>query len=233
MTAEVSEMPPGLSRADIRERLTVGRPARTDRGDAVTAARLMREGNLQTLDVARFTPGTTSGIPYDAPAARVPAAVLVPLVEHAGGFSVLFTQRNAALKAHAGQISFPGGRVEADDADAVAAALRESREEIGLVAESVEVLGRLDPYVTVTGFEITPIVGAVRPPLDLVPDPVEVDDIFEVPLAFFLDPANHQRHSRVTGGITRAYYAMPYGERYIWGATAGMLLNLYEVLAAR
>jgi 8-oxo-dGTP pyrophosphatase MutT (NUDIX family) len=110
--------------------------------------------------------------------------------------------------------------------------LREATEEIGLPGAQVDILGRLDPYLTVSGYEVMPIVGAVTPPLALQRDPTEVADIFEVPLAFFLDPANHQRHTRDAGGVTRAYYAMPYGDRYIWGATAGMLINLYEVLTA-
>jgi 8-oxo-dGTP pyrophosphatase MutT (NUDIX family) len=164
---------------------------------------------------------------------RIPAAVLVPLVTRADGFTVILTQRTSDLKAHAGQISFPGGRMEPSDANAESAALREACEEIGLPSSHVEILGRLDPYRTVTGFDVTPVVGAISPPLALKPDPTEVADIFEVPFAFFLDAANHQRHTRtVAGGVTRAYYAMPYGDRYIWGATAGMLLNLYEVLTA-
>ncbi|MSO72862.1 MAG: CoA pyrophosphatase [Rhodospirillaceae bacterium] len=164
----------------------------------------------------------------------IPAAVLIPLIEHGWGFSVLFTQRTADLKTHAGQISFPGGRLESSDTDANAAALRETVEEIGLAASQIEILGQLDPYMTVTGYEITPVVGAVTPPLDLKPDPLEVAEIFEVPLAFLLDPVNHQRHSRVVAeGVRRAYYALPYGDRYIWGATAGMLVNLYEVLTVR
>ena len=123
--------------------------------------------------------------------------------------------------------------MEPEDRDAVAGALRETAEEIGLDASHVEILGRLDSYMTVTGYEVTPVVGAVTPPFELKADPKEVADIFEVPLAFFLDPANHQRHSRtINPGVVRAYYAIPYGDRYIWGATAGMLVNLYEVLTS-
>ena len=228
-----SAMSGALTRAEIRARLAAGRPSAEGRGDLATAARLAAAHDIRPLEPERYSAAGMSGPPRPASETRVPAAVLVPLIEHAQGFTVLFTQRTAALKAHAGQISFPGGRLEPEDTDAVAAALRESREEIGLAADKVEILGRLDSYVTVTGFEVTPVVGAVRPPLTVTPDPVEVAEIFEVPLSFFLDPANHQRHSRTAGGVVRAYYAMPYGERYIWGATAGMLLNLYDVLTAR
>lgn len=219
-----------LSRARIRLLLADRRPRA--RGDAVTAARLAGSDKVTPLPPERYAAaGMTS--PPRAPAdARRPAAVLVPLVERSAGFTVLFTQRTAELKSHAGQVSFPGGRLEPEDPDPIAAALRESREEIGLAADRVEVLGRLDPYVTVTGYEVTPVVGAISPPIDLRPDPAEVADIFEVPLSFFLDPSNHHLHSRTVDGIARPYYAMPYGDRYIWGATAGMLLNLYDVLTA-
>jgi 8-oxo-dGTP pyrophosphatase MutT (NUDIX family) len=160
------------------------------------------------------------------------AAVLVPLVDRAEGLTVLLTQRTEHLNAHAGQISFPGGRVEDSDADAVAAALRETEEELGLPPSHVEVIGQLDLYVTRTGYSVTPVVGFVNPPFTLNPDPFEVAEAFEVPLAFLIDPANHQRHSRVLRGAERWFYAMPYGKRYIWGATAGMIVNLSEVLGA-
>jgi 8-oxo-dGTP pyrophosphatase MutT (NUDIX family) len=160
------------------------------------------------------------------------AAVLVPLVDRAAGLTVLLTQRTEHLNAHAGQISFPGGRVEDSDADAVAAALRETEEELGLHPSHVEVIGELDLYVTRTGYAVTPVVGFVSPPFSLNPDPFEVADAFEVPLDFLVDPANHQRHSRIYRGAERWFYAMPYGERYIWGATAGMIVNLSEVLGA-
>jgi 8-oxo-dGTP pyrophosphatase MutT (NUDIX family) len=206
-------------------------------GDVATAMRLMAEGELQAFASEGFGPVPSSGIPYDRAAGApgvtikpIAAAVLVPLVEYDDGYKVLLTQRTADLKKHAGQIAFPGGRMEPEDADAVACALRETREETGLDSTGVEILGQLSPYLTITGYEVTPVVGAVRPPLQLTPDPVEVASIFEVPLAFLLDAANHQRVSREHNGLKRAYYAMPYRDRYIWGATAGMLVNLYHAL---
>jgi len=158
------------------------------------------------------------------------AAVLVPLVNRPEGLQVLLTQRSAELPDHAGQISFPGGRVEPADASHAAAALREAAEEIGLPPAQVTLLGQLAEYETVTGFRVTPVVGWVEPPLALKPDPVEVAAIFEVPLAFLLDPANQQRHFRMLGTIRRDFWAIPYGERYIWGATAAMLLILDRTL---
>ncbi len=157
------------------------------------------------------------------------AAVLVPLVDRAEGMTVLLTRRTDHLHDHAGQVSFPGGRVEGGET-AVEAALRETEEETGIPRSRVEVVGRLDDYVTRTGFLVTPVVGILDPPFPVRPDPFEVADVFEVPLAFVLDPANHQRRSRVWAGAERFFYVLPYEDRYIWGATAGMLINLYEVL---
>src|SRR5882672_707112 len=159
-----------------------------------------------------------------------PAAVLVPVVRREGGLTVLLTRRTAHLNDHAGQISFPGGRAEPGDAGPAQTALREAAEEIGLEAARVEVLGELHPYVTVTGYRVTPVVGLVTPPLELRPDDFEVAEVFEVPLQFLLDPANHQRNSVVHEGRTRHYYAIPYRQYYIWGATAGMLMNLDSFL---
>ncbi len=161
-----------------------------------------------------------------------PAAVLIPLIVRPAGLSVLLTQRTAHLHDHAGQISFPGGRIEASDRDEVAAALRETEEEVGLDRRHVEIVGRLDTYRTRTAYEVTPVVGLVTPPFDLAPDAFEVADIFEVPLAFVLDPANRARQSRVFEGTERHFWAVSYESRYIWGATVGMLVNLAEVLAA-
>ena len=159
-----------------------------------------------------------------------PAAVLVPLVDHPHGMTVLLTLRTAHLSAHAGQIAFPGGRIEPEDADAVAAALRETEEEVGLAREHIAVIGRLDTYVTGTGFEVTPIVGIVTPPFALAIDPTEVAEVFEVPLAFVLDTQNHRRFTRDYEARTRTFFVLPYEDRNIWGATAGMLVNLAEVL---
>lgn len=165
-------------------------------------------------------------------ATPVPAAVLVPLVERHHEVRVLLTQRTAHLNDHAGQISFPGGRVDEGDTDRADTALREALEETGLPRERVEILGVLPDYDIMTGFRVTPVVGWVTPPFDLRPDPFEVADVFEVPLAFFLDPANHRRHSRVVNDCTRHYYSMPFQDRNIWGATAGMLHSLYRALCA-
>ena len=167
------------------------------------------------------------------PAAELrPAAVLVPIVRREEELTILLTRRTEHLYDHAGQISFPGGRSEAGDRSAAATALRESYEEIGLPHALVEVLGTLSDYTTVTGYRVTPVVGLVSAPPQLRLDPFEVAEAFEVPLAFFLDPGNHQRNTLLYQGRTRHYYAMPYEQRYIWGATAGMLMNLYAFLTA-
>jgi 8-oxo-dGTP pyrophosphatase MutT (NUDIX family) len=163
---------------------------------------------------------------------NIRAAVLVPLVEHADGWSVVLTLRSADLADHAGQISLPGGRIDPGDEDARAAALREAEEEIGLHRDFVETAGRLDTWLTGTGFEVTPIVGLVRPPPPYRPDPVEVAEVFEVPLDFILDKRNHQYLSRELAGQQRFFWAIPYLHRNIWGATAGMLVNLAEALGS-
>jgi 8-oxo-dGTP pyrophosphatase MutT (NUDIX family) len=159
------------------------------------------------------------------------AAVLAPLIDRRDGMTVLLTRRTDHLARHAGQIAFPGGRVEEADADPVATALRETEEEIGLSRRHIEPVGRLDRYVTRTGFAVTPVVAIVHPPFTLTLDRQEVADAFEAPLAFFLDPANRKMQSAEYQGILRHFYVFPYGERNIWGATAGMLVNLAEALA--
>ena len=156
-----------------------------------------------------------------------PAAVLIPVVDRPEP-TVLLTQRSAHLNEHAGQISFPGGKIDPTDASPLDAALREAEEEVGLTREFIDPIGYLDLYGTSFGFRILPTVAKVRPGFTLRISPAEVDDAFEVPLAFLMNPANHQLQSKEFRGVERFYYAMPYGERYIWGATAGILRVLYE-----
>jgi 8-oxo-dGTP pyrophosphatase MutT (NUDIX family) len=196
----------GVSRDDILARLAVAPPPGLRRGD--------HDLNPDMLPDRLLTR----------------AAVLVPLVERPEGLTVLLTRRSDHLQDHAGQISFPGGRVEPGDVDALATALREAEEEIGLARALVTPIGRLDTYVTRTGFEVTPVIGLVAPPSSLAPDPFEVAEVFEVPLAFILDPASRQRHSRIYAGKTRYFHVFPWRDYYIWGATAGMLVNLAELL---
>lgn len=160
----------------------------------------------------------------------IPAAVLVPLIDRPGGVSVLLTRRAEELEVHPGQISFPGGRAQGEDGGPVETALREAGEEIGLARRHVEIVGRLDLYETVTGFLITPVVGLISPGFSITLDESEVAEIFEVPLDFVLDPANHGRDSRLYQGVERHYYVLAYKDRYIWGATAGILVNLYNKL---
>jgi 8-oxo-dGTP pyrophosphatase MutT (NUDIX family) len=158
-----------------------------------------------------------------------PAAVLLLVVNHADP-TVVFTQRTTHLADHAGQIAFPGGRREGDETPELTA-LREATEEIGLEGARVEILGRLPEYRTSTGYQVTPVVGWAEPPLAFTPDPHEVADVFEVPLAFLLDARNHRYESAFYRGRMRHYWAMPYGERFIWGATAGMLVTFHRLLA--
>ncbi|MEF2071658.1 CoA pyrophosphatase [Consotaella aegiceratis] len=160
------------------------------------------------------------------------AAVLVPVIDCGADANVLLTRRTQKLRKHSGQVAFPGGSVDADDASIEAAALRESFEEIALEARFVETVGRLPRYFTTTGFRITPVLAVVSPGFDLRANPDEVDDIFEVPLGFLMNPANHRKESRVWQGRERFYYTMPFGRHLIWGATAGIIRTLYERLYA-
>ncbi len=194
-----------------------------------------REWLAERLGRERLDPQIPALPQFVLPAGRapIPAAVLVPVVNHPHGPTLMFTQRTSHLYDHAGQISFPGGRVDDTDADREATALREAEEETGLHPSKVDIIGRLPNYDIMTGFRVTPIVGWVEPPYDLQPDPFEVEKVFEVPLDFLLDPANHEEHSREVNGIIRHYYAILYGEHYIWGATAGMVHMLYLALVEK
>jgi len=206
----------------------------------MTVEEIVRRVRERSARLASGLPVATAPIGSDfslsgvvpAPEIWKPAAVLVPLVNRAPGVTVLLTQRTADMPSHAGQIAFPGGR-RATGEDAVAAALRETEEEVGITRTFVDVVGAVDLYRTGTGFEITPIVGILSPGFTVRADPREVADVFEVPLEHFLDEVNHKLDSREYQGRQRRYYAMPYGERYIWGATAGMLKNLHFILTAK
>ena len=168
--------------------------------------------------------------PIDVP--PIPASVLFPVVMREQGATVLLTRRTEHLKDHPGQISFPGGRAEASDASPAHTALRETEEEIGLASAHIEIIGYLPDYLTVTGFCITPVVALVTPPFTLRPDPFEVAEVFEVPLAFLMDAVNHQQHSAIFRGKLRPYLAMPYGDYFIWGATAGIIETLSKALSS-
>ncbi len=205
---------PLYSKAHIRESL--GRQASAPEDDM--------------LWLAGASPHVVRQVRAALPTRPVPAAVLVPLVERDEGLTVLLTQRAATLKDHAGQISFPGGRIEPEDGDAWQAALREAQEEIGLTEGFVEFAGYLPDHWVGTGFRITPVVAFVNPSYELRIAAEEVHDVFEVPLEFILDSANHVTRTREMGGVTLEMYDIPFGERRIWGATAGMLLTLRRLL---
>jgi 8-oxo-dGTP pyrophosphatase MutT (NUDIX family) len=164
------------------------------------------------------------------------ASVLVPIVQRDGGPTVLLTERTAHLSTHSGQVAFPGGKADESDADAAATALREAHEEVGLPAEFVQIIGNLPIYTTGSAFIITPVVALVRPGFTIQANANEVADVFEVPLEFLMNPANHRRHSFESEGVRREWFSMPYNdgrkEHFIWGATAGMLRNFYRLLSA-
>lgn len=171
--------------------------------------------------------------PFPGRESLVAAAVLVPLIMRAAGVNVMLTQRTAHLHDHAGQIAFPGGRASPSDKDLVDTALRETEEETGLTREHIDVLGSMPDYLTSTGFKVTPVIGLAVPDFTLAHDPFEVAEVFEVPLAFLMNPANHRLHTAtLVDGVPRRYYSIPYENRFIWGATAGMLRNLYHMLRA-
>lgn len=205
-------------------------------GGPVPTTRLSPDGlrlRFQShLEWAPENPDERRSAPPDQPN-LIAAAVLVPLVMRPEGLQVLLTQRTEHLHAHAGQIAFPGGRAEPEDDGPVGTALRETEEETGLERRYVDILGALPDYLTSTGFRVTPVVGLAVPDFKLAHDPFEVADVFEVPLEFLMNPANHRLHTAtLVDGIPRRYYSIPFGERFIWGATAGMLRNLYHMLRA-
>jgi len=207
------------------------------RGEPIGGERLTAEAlRRRFASPPRWRPEiTTDGRLREASGPLREAAVLIPLVMHAAGTTVLLTQRTSHLHDHAGQISFPGGGIEPQDGDAVATALRETEEEVGLGAAFVEVLGCLPRYATATGYAVTPVVALVRPGFNLALDAFEVEEVFEPPLAFLMDPAHHERRLVDWEGRPRTFYAMPWtaGRRYfIWGATAAMLRNFYQLLRA-
>ena len=193
---------------------------------------VFREQLLSVFDDPGPPPPDDSGFGWlrqtsDARPGRITdAAVLVPLVDHPGGMTVLLTRRTRHLKSHAGQVSFPGGKIEPHDESAEAAALRETQEEIGLAPDRIAILGQLGRRTTGTGFRVTPVVGIVQPPLDLRPDADEVDTVFELPLSFVLDRQNHKTETRYQRGLERTFYVIPYQDYYIWGLTARLLVAL-------
>lgn len=171
---------------------------------------------------------TLDAVPLALPLDPKPAAVLVPVVLRPHEPTVLLTERASGLRQHSGQIAFPGGRVDPEDGSVLEAAIREAREEIGLDRGFIAPLGYLDAYLSTTNYLVTPVVAEVEPGYRLALNPEEVADTFEVPLGFLMDPANHQLHSKEWKGRLRRYYAIPFGERYIWGVTAGIIRNMYE-----
>ncbi len=212
MTAKDMDLPK-LDIATIRKRLSLYQPG--------------SEGAYQPIDVSTGKPFTDffhKGDPYAA-------AVLIPLIKRENGLSVILTKRTAHLHSHPGQVSFPGGGVDEGDKDTEDAALRESEEEIGLPRDKVEIIGRLsDYYVGPSHARVAPYIGYIADPVLLAPDPFEVDEIFEVPLAYLMETANIQKVTKTYTIGTLQFYAIDYGKFHIWGATAGMIVNLYDAL---
>lgn len=182
------------------------------------------------FNIAGISPEQHALVQHLLPVQRTQAAVLVPIVVRPEGLMLLFTQRAEHLRRHAGQISFPGGRIEASDAGPLAAALRETEEEIGLARSYIHTVGYLAPQLIFTGYYVTPVIGFVQPGFELRIDTSEVANVFEAPLRHFLDPANHLLRDRELGAITAKVYDFAYGERRIWGATAGIIMSLYKSL---
>lgn len=215
----MSAIPPGFDAASFRQRAQGhdpehafgAEPAHLGHGDHV-----LNPGMLSALEEAKLRD----------------AAVLVPVIDTGPEAQVILTRRSTAMRRHSGQVAFPGGSVDPEDDSIETAAMREAEEEIGLDRTFVEPVGRLPVYMTTTGFRITPVLAVVRPGFTIVPNPAEVDAVFETPLSFLMDPANHRRESRVWEGIERHYYVMPFGEFHIWGVTAGIIRTMYERLYA-
>ncbi len=210
-------------------------PATSDRFGLRRQIEARLQGTQPATDLSRahaggIAPEFSAQFRQFYPASPVPAAVLVPIVDRADGPTILLTQRSAQLKNHAGQISFPGGRIESSDAGPFDAALRETEEEVGLVRDFVQIAGCLDPHVVLTGFCITPVVGFVRPGFTLKLNTREVESTFELPLVHLLDEANHLSRERFIGDVSVQVYDIPFGDYRIWGATAGILMNLYRLL---
>jgi 8-oxo-dGTP pyrophosphatase MutT (NUDIX family) len=209
---ELHQLPTELLRSELRSRL---------------AARVQDASELR---IGHYSSNARSRLETLFPRETTRAAVLIPLIDRGDDLSVLLTLRADDLKHHAGQISFPGGRIEACDCDAIDAALRETEEEVGLRREFIEVIGVLPDHVVITGYRVTPVVGLVRPGFELVLDPTEVAGTFEAPLRHLLDPATHARRQHRIGNEDIETFDLPWGSFNIWGATAGMLLTLREVL---